>query len=302
MSPWRSCLRRPHAPRWLVLLLLPALAFQLHAGSPPDTPFPRIETGMHTAPIRRIDVDAAERWLVTASFDKTARVWDLSNGKSLRILRPPLGSGNEGRLDAVAISPDGDTVAVGGWTGYEWNTKHSIYLFDRASGKLTRRIDGLPNVILHLAYSPDGRYLAAALGRDNGIRVYRASDLAEVGRDPEYGSDSYWVEFDHLGRLVSASYDGHVRLYSADFKLLAKRAAPGGKQPYSARFSPGGDKVAVGFNDSTAVNVLSGQDLSLLYDLATQGVDNILNTVAWSQDGQTLYAGGAIKKQIFVPF
>lgn len=231
----------------------------IQANAPPATPFLRIETGMHTAPIRRIDVDAAERYLVTASHDKTARVWDLASGKLLQVLRPPLGSGNEGRLDAVAISPDGRTVAVGGWTGWDWYGEASIYLFDRDSGQLTQRITGLSTVILHLAYSPDGRYLAAALFGTNGIRVYATSDLAEVGRDTDYGDDSYWVEFDRRGRLVSTSYDGYLRLYGADFKLITKRPAPGGKQPFTARFSPSGDQVAVGFGDTTAVNVLSGE-------------------------------------------
>jgi hypothetical protein len=34
---------------------------------PPETPFLRTETGSHTASIKRIDVDRAERFLVTAS-------------------------------------------------------------------------------------------------------------------------------------------------------------------------------------------------------------------------------------------
>jgi WD40 repeat protein len=249
---------------------------------------------MHTAIIKRIDVDAQERYLVTASEDKTARVWDLASGTLLQVLRPPMGEGYEGKLYAVAISPDGGTVAVGGYTGKtDVPGTQNIYLFDRASGQLQRRITRLPNGISHLAYSPDGRYLAAALGGGNGIRVYRASDLTEVGRDTDYGSDSYWVDFDRQRRLVSASHDGHLRLYGPDFKLLAKQPAPGGKRPYSARFSPAGDKVAVGFDDSTAVNVLSGQDLAFLYAPDTQGVSNgCLSSVAWSQDGQSLYAGG----------
>lgn len=80
-------------------------------------PYLQLETGMHTAPIRRIAMDARERYLVTGSEDKTARVWELSTGKLLQVLRPPLGDADEGWLYAVAISPDGNEVAVGGFTG-----------------------------------------------------------------------------------------------------------------------------------------------------------------------------------------
>ena len=82
----------------VLAIALLSLVVSVHAGEPPREPFLRIETGLHTAPIRRISVDAAERYLVTASHDKTARVWDLQSGKLLQILRPPLGAGNEGKL------------------------------------------------------------------------------------------------------------------------------------------------------------------------------------------------------------
>ena len=59
------------------------------------------------------------------------------------------------------------------------------------------------------------------------------------------------------------------------------------------RFSPDGTLVAVGFNDTTAVNVLAGEDLSFRYAPDTSSVANgNLSTVAWSRDGQRLYAGG----------
>ncbi|RLC22243.1 MAG: hypothetical protein DRI57_00355, partial [Deltaproteobacteria bacterium] len=64
-----------------VLLPNPALAdFEIEKPSPPADPILRIETGMHTAMINRIGVDAKERILVTASADKTVRVWDLETG------------------------------------------------------------------------------------------------------------------------------------------------------------------------------------------------------------------------------
>jgi WD40 repeat protein len=259
---------------------------------PPATPFLRLETSGHTAPIRRIAVDAQARYVVSASDDKTARVWDLATGKRLQTLRPPLGEGHEGKLFAVAISPDGRIVAVAGWTGFEWDKTHSIYLFDRASGVLQQRLTGLPNVINHLAYSPDGRYLAAALW-DGGIRVFLTADGKEIFRDTDYGADSYSVEFDRQNRFLTTCDDGLLRLYDAGFKLIAKQAAPGGKQPVFARFSPDGSRIAVGFYDSAAVNLLSGKDLHFLQALETQGANNgSLSAVAWSAEGQRLYAGG----------
>jgi WD40 repeat protein len=149
----------------------------------------------------------------------------------------------------------------------------------------------LPGSIYHLAYSADGRYLVVAALE--GIRVYRSSDLSEVVRDTDYGDSSYWAEFDQCGRLITTSLDSYVRLYNADFTLFAKGRAPGGKIPHSACFSPDGTKVAVGFADSTAVNVLSGEDLSFLYAPDTKGVDNgEVPNLAWSQDGEMLYAAG----------
>ncbi len=137
---------------------------------------------MHTAIINRVATDAQGRWAVTASDDKTARVWELASGRQLLVLRPPQDTGNEGKLYAVAMSPDGTIVALGGWTDAE----NSIYLFDRATGRLTRRISGLPNVILHLAFSPDGRRLAASLGV-GGIRLFDAASGREIGGDVKYG-------------------------------------------------------------------------------------------------------------------
>src|SRR5215471_18666484 len=127
---------------------------------PSAPPVLRLETGMHTAPIRAAAVDAGGHLLATASFDKTVRLWALPGGEPLRILRPAIGSGQEGELFAVAVSPDGHFVVTGGWTGFEWEKANSLYVFETATGELVRRIGGLPQVINRLAWSPDGRYVA----------------------------------------------------------------------------------------------------------------------------------------------
>src|SRR5439155_25507942 len=103
----------------------------------------RVETGMHTAVIRRIATDAAaKRYIVTGSDDKTLRVWELATGRLLQTIRVPIGAGNEGKVYAVASSPDGRTIACGGFTGPDGG-EQPIYLLDRATGRMLRRITGL---------------------------------------------------------------------------------------------------------------------------------------------------------------
>lgn len=305
-SPWRRLFLAAFV--WAVCLC-GGLGWQPDVRSqtnpqPPARPILRLETGMHTAAIRRIGVDAAERYLVTASEDKTARVWELATGKLLRVLRPPIGEGDEGKLYAVALSPDGRTVALGGWTGPAGQDEN-IYLYERESGRMVRRVAGLPNVINHLVYSPDGRWLAATLSGSNGVRVYDTSSYTEVGVDRDYGSDSYGADFDAVGRLVTTCRDSYVRLYqpvSGGLRLVAKRKVEGGNQPLSVRFSPDGRQVAVGFDDSMRVAVLSGSDLKLLYAPDTSGVDNgNLCSVTWTADGKTLVAGGTFLQGVQTP-
>ncbi len=75
----------------------------------------------------------------------------------------------------------------------------------------------------------------------------------------------YNLAFDAWGRLATVCYDGYLRLYDANFKLLKKVATTGGKKPFSLAFSPNGKLLAVGYNDSPTVQVLDASSLSLLY-------------------------------------
>ncbi len=279
-----------------VLLTLSAFcrATAAPAGAPPAEPILRIETGMHTALIKRIAVDALGRYLATASDDKTCRVWDIKTGEELRVLRPPIGHDYEGRLYSVAMSPDGRYVFCAGWTGYGWDKTHSVYIFERESGRLVRRLTGLPSVVNHLAVSRDGDYLAAALGEE-GVRVWRLTDLALVGQDKDYAGESYGAAFDNKGHLATACYDGTIRLYkvaAGGISLIAKTKTEGGARPFSLAFSPDNTQLAVGFTDTAAVTVLDAETLSLLGAPNLTGVDNgNLASVAFAADGSLLAAG-----------
>jgi WD40 repeat protein/uncharacterized caspase-like protein len=270
---------------------------------PPENPIPRVETVMHTASIWRLSIDAQERFLVTASKDKTARVWDLNSGNLQQILRVPMGElPDEGQLFCVAISPDGKKVAAAGYTGKKKPRRKkrnfSIYIFDRASGHLEHTISGLPLELSHLTFSRDGKYLAATIWGTEGIRVYSNSrNWPEVYKDTNYKGDCLWADFDTQNRLVTTSWDGYFRLYElrdGKFENILKEKVRGGAYPITARFSPDGSLLAVGFKDRPPrVVVFSGKSLKRKYTPNTKGLKNgYLPRVAWSRDGNLLYAGG----------
>jgi WD40 repeat protein len=101
-------------------------------------PFLVVDPGMHTGLVVRLNSDSAGRFLVTGSFDKTVRVWSVEDGRLQRTIRIPAGPGGLGQIYAVAMSPNGGTIAAGGWTGSA--SKNNIYLFERATGREIGRI------------------------------------------------------------------------------------------------------------------------------------------------------------------
>lgn len=263
-------------------------------GEPSHEPILRIETGMHTGAITRVGIDRAGKFLVTGSPDNTARVWSLPTGNLIRILRVPIGITKEGKLWAVAISPDGNTIAAGGLGSVSFPYQE-IYIFDRASGRLLHRLSGFTTPAQHLVFSPDGAQLAAAVGPPEGVFMWRTRDWVEIGRGATYADGSYNSDFDHTARLVTSCADGSIRIYDRNLKLLNKQAAPSGRQPFGVRFSPDGQKIAVGYTDTPKVDVLSAETLALLYSADTSDLRvGSLATVAWSNDGKMLYAGGLL--------
>jgi hypothetical protein len=68
------------------------------------------------------------------------------------VITPPAGKGHEGKILALAISPDGKTIACGGYTGsrknieQEGKTYYDVYMYERASGQLLHTLS-VPYVV-----------------------------------------------------------------------------------------------------------------------------------------------------------
>lgn len=286
----------------LALLLAPLTASaQAPAAQPPAAPLLRVEPGMHVNLVRGVAVDATGAWAVTVSDDKTARVWSVATGAAGPVLRVPIaeaGQSAEGQLQAVAITPDARFVAVAGRTGRSWAGTNAVYVFERASGRLMRRIDtGSALPVVTLALSPDGRVLAAGLGEDGGLKTFDFASGAQLHHDKDYKGSIYALDFRADSRVLAAgAADGGVRLYLSDngvLRLAGSTGLPAGRLIAQARFSPDGTLLAVGLEDTPQVFVLDGRNLQVAGTPAPSADGaSAFSSLAWSPDGKELWGGG----------
>jgi WD40 repeat protein len=268
----------------------------------PMEPILRVDPEMHTAVIRRIGVDAKCDLIATGSEDKTIRLWAVPDGRLLNTLRVPIGPGNNGKIFAVALSPGGDWTAAGGWT--RTGGDHWVYVFDNASGAIAARFGSFGQTINHLAISPDGTLLAAAFRIGGGIRVWKrkGKDLSSweaAGWDPKYNNEEVTgAAFDSKNNLYTVASDRKVRRYPSGIWINPQSVfTVAGHVPYSVAVHPSGKDIAVGFTDSTAVEIYDAATLTRSKVLETASAKGKnLSAVSWSPDGTKLFAGGSFSK------
>ena len=280
--------------RFLVVALMAACLSEIVADprQPTTLPLLRINTEMHTSAVWALDTDSDGRYLLTVSGDATARLWDLSDGSLIRVFRPPIDAELRTLLTGCALSPDGDTAIVGGHAGFDWSSEHFLYVFDSASGTMERSIGGFPAPIQSIAYARSGRILAVGL-RNGGIRILDADSWTQRFALDECSAACVGISFDSAGRLAALCADGSLRIYDASFQTSVSAEVAGGRWPQCVSLAPDGRRVAVGFYDSSVVEIYSGEDLRRLASVSGRSaIDGAHFALSWSADGEVLYGGG----------
>ncbi|HET9909780.1 MAG TPA: TIR domain-containing protein, partial [Anaerolineales bacterium] len=118
----------------------------------------------HTSYVYSVNFSPDGRHILTGSWDKTARLWDIESAKVSRILANHMDS-----VSSSAFSPDGKHIITGSYdrTARLWNADP---LHD------ARTIYGHVDPINSVSYSPDGTNILSA-SRDNSVRVWNAATL-----------------------------------------------------------------------------------------------------------------------------
>nr|VFJ54228.1 MAG: WD40 repeat [Candidatus Kentron sp. FW] len=266
-----------------------------------------IDTGGHKAKIQDVLFTPDGRQLISVSDDKTIRIWDTGSGELLRTLRGQMGAGHEGKLFAGALSPDGRWLAVGGMVGTGTKYQDAIRLIDLQAPPDTplRLLKGHSNVILSLAFSPDGQRLLSGSG-DDTARLWDLSTPLEAGVSTAldtglqtgktlqilrgHTDDIYAVAFSPDGaRLVTGSDDHTLRLWDGDgnpIKVLTGHT----DDVMAAAFTPDGKYLLSGGYDKS-IRLWDAGTGAFIKQLAKQ--DSRVGSLAISPDGKKVLSGPA---------
>jgi WD40 repeat protein len=246
----------------------------------------------HSDGVLSADISPDGRYVLTASSDHTARLWDAQTGQELRQF-----SGHTAGLKNAVFSPDGHYALTGsgdntarlwevetgrevrqfsGHSGGVWGIaftpdgQHIITsdealarLWDVQSGAVVRQFSGHTGTIFWLDLSPDGRYLATFSG-DKTARLWEVQSGRELG---QFEGHTDWVgggRFSPDGQyLLTTSADRTARLWNIETGQEMRRFVGHTDSLVDGVFSPDGRAIVTTSYDKTARlwDIASGREI-----------------------------------------
>lgn len=185
-----------------------------------------------------------------------AKLFDVASGKLLQEF-----AGHKDSLYAIAISPNGQLVATGGYD-------QQIKLWDVASGKQLKSIEGHNGPVYDLAFRPDGAVLASCSG-DRTVKLWDVASGERRETLKDSNKELYTVAFSPDGtRLVSAGVDNRIRVWQ-----IGKQVAEGENPLLVSQFAHPSSILRVVFSADGQLLVSTAEDrLIKVWDAAQMSI------------------------------
>ncbi|MCP4698409.1 MAG: WD40 repeat domain-containing protein [Gammaproteobacteria bacterium] len=192
--------------------------------------------------------------LASANWDYSVMLWEMPGGKTLHLIKGHKkrfwgllkgeGSGHENSVHTVAFSPDGETLASGGFDNV-------IKLWEVSSGRLLNTLHWHSEWILCVTFSPDGRFLASS-GHDKSVRLWDARTGKRLRLLKGHTKNVPSVSFSPDSQvLVSSSDDNTVKFWEVSSGVLLHTLKAHKDYVNTAVFSPDGEMLATASGDDT---------------------------------------------------
>jgi WD40 repeat protein/serine/threonine protein kinase len=214
--------------------------------------------------------------LVSGCDDDDLQIWDVATGQRRKHVPAP------GKIVlVVTVSPDGGRLAAADLSGRasitDVATGREVASFRMADEWAQKKA---------LAYSPDGRWLAATGSDSKDIDIWDAQTHERCARLVGHTAAVHSVAFSRDGRrLVSAGLDRAVRLWDPATGEQLALLEGHTDEVFTAAFHPDGKRVASAGRDRAVLlwDVATGAEVARL-----QGHTNYVFSLAFSPDGTTL--------------
>jgi WD40 repeat protein/serine/threonine protein kinase len=248
----------------------------------------------HTDAVVSVAFSRDGKRLLSASFDKTARLWDVESGKELKSFL-----GHSWWVWSAAFSPDEERVVTASQDGSAiiWRTETGA----RIAQFLEHR-----GPLYSAAFSPEGDRVVTG-GYDKRVLVWRPADvrpfdfrkLAEGGARESvphrafegHGAPVRSVSFSRDGALiVSGSHDNTVRVWDSASGRTVRTFRGHDSWVRSCAFSPDGRTVVSASHDHRATlwNITNYEEVRVLSGKILDGHKDAVLSASFNRDGNTI--------------